>query len=86
MQEHHRRFFDSIEWNGWYGNDKPHVDCEDKSLDEALSELQVRTQERLSKYKESQKYTSPSEERKLKRQRREHMLDQLNDKLKISGS
>lgn len=74
MQRQNRRFFDSLEWAGWHGNDRPVVDCEGKDIDQALKELDRRVEGRLEEYEENQHYTKPSRERREARRRAEYRI------------
>lgn len=74
------------DWNGWHGNDKPFVDCSDKDIDQALKELHRRVEDRLREYEDSLEYTSPSEERRQEKARRQHILENLPGKAPASGT
>jgi len=69
MQTQHRRLLNSIDWTGWSGTDGRHVDCEDKDLDTALSQLGRMTEEIIDEYEDSRSFTSPSKKRREARQR-----------------
>ena len=72
-----REMLDRLEddsFEGWHGEDRPVVDCEDKSLDEALSELGRRVEDRLDEYEERQEFTKPSRKRREAREKAEYRI------------
>ena len=86
MQKQNRQFFDTLDWNGWHGNDRPVVDGEDKGVDAMLDELRRRVGDRLDEYEDSRQFTKPSRERREARQRAEYKIQQLPDAPEVSGT
>jgi hypothetical protein len=85
MQTHHKRFFDSLDFEN-HVRDANGVDLEDKDLGEALGVLDSITEDRLEEYENSQEYTPPSRERREARQRAEYRLQQIEDAPPVSGT
>ena len=86
MQPQHRRFLDSLDYDGWHGNDRPVVDGEGKDIDEMLDELNRRVSGRLREFKNNQEFTPPSRERREARQRAEYHIQQADDHAPVSGT
>jgi ribosomal protein S21 len=70
MQTQHRRFFDSLEWEGYHGGGGVAVSGDHKDVDEMLDELGrlVYNAGQLEEYKQSQRYTKPSERKRKERE------------------
>jgi len=74
MQTQHKRFLDSIEWNGYFGTDGRLVKGDDKDLDSMLEELDRKTRGILEEYEDRQQFTPPSRERREAKQKAEHRI------------
>jgi len=68
------RRLNSDSWDGWFGNDLPVVEGEDKPVDEMLSELRRRASDRIEEYEDRQEFKKPSRERREARQKAEHRI------------
>ena len=65
----------SDKWQGWFGNDEPYVEGEDKDIEEMLEELKRRTEERLEEFEDRQEFTPPSKERREARQKAQYRIE-----------
>jgi len=68
------RRLNSDSWDGWFGNDLPVVEGEDKPIGEMLKELHRRSEDRLEEFEERQQFTPPSRERREARQKAQHRI------------
>lgn len=68
------RRLQSDKWQGWFGNDEPYVEGEDKDIEEMLEELKRRTEERLEEFEDRQEFKKPSRERREAKERKRHRI------------
>lgn len=87
MQPQHRRFFESLDWDGWRGNDGRLTGAMKQDLDAALDQFRRQTQGILDEYEERQSFTKPSRERREARQRAKYKQQKrTRDRPKGRGS
>ena len=87
MQPQHKRFFDSLDWDGWKGTDGRLTDAMGRDLDSALSQFRRQTEGILEEYEESQSFTSDSEKRRTARQKAKYKQQKrVADRPKGRGS
>ena len=90
MQQHHREFFDSLDWENHLqdatGVEREPPNGSERDIDTMLSILETISEDRLEEWAENQHYTPPAERRRQEREAHEHKLSKIADKPAISGT